>query len=393
MHILFLNGSPKGKNSVTIKTAEYLEKRYPNHSYQYLNIAQQIKGLEKDFSKAKEALKSADLVVFCYPVYTFIAPYQVHRFIELLKAQKLDLKDTYMAQISTSKHFYDMTAQKFIEENCKDLGRYVGALTADMDDLISEKGQYEADCFFENVCFRIQNQIYTHINCVQNAPSLPYVCKVKEKQTQGATDKKIVVVTNAQPNDQNLKNMISDFKNACAHPVTEVNLNDFPFQGGCLGCMKCATSGKCVYTDGFENLVRNTVYGADGIVYAFTIQNHYTHSIMKCFDDRQFCNGHRTLTTGKATGYIISGAYSNEQNLQTIVEARANVSHMYFCGVASDEQDTEKSLLDLAKSMDFALQKNMQAPMNFYGVGGTKIFRDLVYLMQGLMQEDHKFYK
>jgi hypothetical protein len=26
-------------------------------------------------------------------------------------------------------------------------------------------------------------------------------------------------------------------------------------------------------------------------------------------------------------------------------------------------------------------------------VGGTKIFRDLIYLMQGLMKADHKFYK
>ena len=29
----------------------------------------------------------------------------------------------------------------------------------------------------------------------------------------------------------------------------------------------------------------------------------------------------------------------------------------------------------------------------FYGVGGTKIFRDLIYLMQGFMKADHKFYK
>ena len=29
----------------------------------------------------------------------------------------------------------------------------------------------------------------------------------------------------------------------------------------------------------------------------------------------------------------------------------------------------------------------------FYGVGGMKIFRDLIYLMQGIMKADHKFYK
>ena len=32
-------------------------------------------------------------------------------------------------------------------------------------------------------------------------------------------------------------------------------------------------------------------------------------------------------------------------------------------------------------------------PEAFYGVGGMKIFRDLIYVMRGLMKADHKFYK
>ena len=32
-------------------------------------------------------------------------------------------------------------------------------------------------------------------------------------------------------------------------------------------------------------------------------------------------------------------------------------------------------------------------PQNFYGIGGMKIFRDLIWLMQGMMRADHKFYK
>ena len=43
--------------------------------------------------------------------------------------------------------------------------------------------------------------------------------------------------------------------------------------------------------------------------------------------------------------------------------------------------------------LGFALDRGLREPQNFYGVGGTKIFRDLVYLMQGIMQADHKFYK
>lgn len=76
-----------------------------------------------------------------------------------------------------------------------------------------------------------------------------------------------------------------------------------------------------------------------------------------------------------------------------ITEARADVSGMYFAGVAGDEGDTAKELEGLAKTVCFALDNGLSAPKSFYGVGGTKIFRDLVYLMQGIMQADHKFYK
>ena len=32
-------------------------------------------------------------------------------------------------------------------------------------------------------------------------------------------------------------------------------------------------------------------------------------------------------------------------------------------------------------------------PRNFYGVGGMKIFRDLIWIMRGIMKADHKYYK
>ena len=37
--------------------------------------------------------------------------------------------------------------------------------------------------------------------------------------------------------------------------------------------------------------------------------------------------------------------------------------------------------------------KTTVLPRSFYGVGGMKILRDLIYVMRGLMKADHKFYK
>ena len=394
MKILFVNASPKGERSVTLQTARYISKRYPNAcEYSVLHAGARIEALDKDFTEAENAINAADAIIFVYPVYTFIAPYQLHRFIELTKDSEVSCKGKYCAQILTSKHFYDVTAMKYVEANALDLGmRYLGALSADMEDLRSEEGRYEAECFFERFLFDVAKGNYTEApsHAPQAARPVYEPTLAEAKKSDG---KDVVVVTNATTDDVNLRNMIEDFANACAYPVRVVNVRKFPFKGGCLGCFNCAISGKCVYNDGFEEFLRNDVQRADAIVYAFTISDHYTHSSFKLFDDRQFCNGHRTVTAGKVTGYIISGEYSKEANLRMIVEARANVSGMYFAGVAGNEGNTAKELAALAETVRFALDKGLRAPQNFYGVGGTKIFRDLVYTMQGIMQADHAFYK
>ena len=76
-----------------------------------------------------------------------------------------------------------------------------------------------------------------------------------------------------------------------------------------------------------------------------------------------------------------------------IVEGRAEVGGNYLCGVATDEGGTAEEIRTLADSLVFALEKKLSRPANFYGVGGMKIFRDLIYVMRGLMKADHKFYK
>ena len=139
--------------------------------------------------------------------------------------------------------------------------------------------------------------------------------------------------------------------------------------------------------------MRTKIQTADAFVYAFTISDHYTHSSFKCYDDRQFCNGHRTVTHGTPIAYLISGNYQYESNLRMIVEGRSEVGGNYLCGVATDEGNTTAEIQTLADALVFAIEKKLSRPANFYGVGGMKIFRDLIYIMQGLMKADHKFYK
>ncbi len=396
MNILVLNGSPKTKQSTTLQTLRYLEQRNSNlHSFAFAHITPISRADQEAFVKVKQQIHEAELIVFSYPVYTFLLPYQLQRFIELLYQEGISLKGKYVTQFSTSKHFYDMTAHKYLEENALDLeAYYLQGLSADMEDLLEEKGQKEADAFFDKLIFDIS------IGKVMQKPkkeTIPLVTPFQESgdKVEVTGDKKVVVVTNCQCQDQSLSAMITEFIAVCPHSVVIANVREFGFKGGCIGCLQCAVTGDCFYKDGFQDYLRKDIQTADAIIYAFSIEHHYTHSSMKCYDDRQFCNGHRSVTHGMPVGYLISGNYKEEFNLQTLVEARSEVGQVYLTGVVTDEAEvnTASEIKKLALSLDYLLKHPMSKPANFYGVGGTKIFRDMVYLMQGMMKADHLYYK
>ena len=63
MNILVINGSPKGKYSITLQTCKYLEILHPEHQFEVLNAGQSIKALEKDFSSALAAVEKADILL------------------------------------------------------------------------------------------------------------------------------------------------------------------------------------------------------------------------------------------------------------------------------------------------------------------------------------------
>ena len=96
---------------------------------------------------------------------------------------------------------------------------------------------------------------------------------------------------------------------------------------------------------------------------------------------------------GTPFGYIIDGQYSQENNLRTVLEARAQVGGNFLAGVAGNESGTDEALQRLSDSLCYAMENGIVMPQNFLGVGGMKIFRDLIFLMRGLMRADHRFFK
>ncbi len=392
MKILVLNGSPKGENSITFQTVLFWQKKFPEMEFGVLHVGAKIKALEKDFSQAKAMLEEAEILLFSYPVYTFIAPSQLHRFMELMKVNKVNVQGKFATQLSTSKHFYDVTAHRYIMDNCQDMGlKYVKGLSADMDDLTKKEGQKEAEEFFRYFLWCVKQDRYERLVPVKTDVSLAAVTIPEEKEH--TLDKKVVVVTDCQEDNWELKDMITRFTRVFNGMTEIVNIREYPLKGGCLGCFHCASDGTCIYKDGFDEYLRNHIQTGDAIVYAFTISDHSMGARFKMYDDRQFCNGHRTVTMGMPMAYLINGAYEQEENLRTIIEGRAEVGHNFLAGVATNEFAPDKEIDQMAATLEYALEHKYVQPQNFYGVGGMKIFRDLIYLMRGMMKADHKFYK
>ena len=246
MHILVINGSPKGDYSVTLQTSLYLQARHPGHTFEILHAGRQIKKLEKDFSPALEALARAELILFSYPVYTFIAPYQLHRFMELLKASGISLEGRFVSQISTSKHFYDVTAHRYVQDNCQDLGmKYIRGLSADMDDLLTKKGQKEAEDFLKHVLWSVERDVYEPLPEPLPAPKHVTVDVPESSDTEKTGD--VVIVTDCRPEDTQLQRMIDRFRAVFPRKTRVVNIREYPFRGGCLGICLAACQQRKAY--------------------------------------------------------------------------------------------------------------------------------------------------
>ena len=394
MNILILNGSPSGDSSITLCTMRYIRKLFPKHRYRVLHVGAQIRYMEQHPEIWQKQLTAADLVIFCYPVYTFLVPSQLHHFIELMKDSDIDFEGKYATQISTSKRFYDVTAHTFIEENCHDMGfKVLHGLSADMEDLLSERGRTEAKSFFQYILWNIKEGYYEKKSTVKSSVKCKNTKISVPKSTEKAPERIVIVADYSHSTDGRLESMCERLQNTLPCKSEIVNIQEFPFTGGCLGCFHCAGSGKCIYKDGFDSFLREHIQSADGIVYAYTIKDHSMGYRFKMFDDRQFCNGHRTVTMGKPVAYLVDGKLDLESNLRLLMEARAQVGGNALAGIASNQSKPEEEIDRLAKTLYYTITEHFKPAKNFYGVGGMKIFRDLIWQMQGLMREDHKFYK
>jgi multimeric flavodoxin WrbA len=405
MKIAVLNGSPKGHLSVTMQYVNFIQERFPHHELNILNIASQIKKIEKDekaFQGVIDEVRSSEGVLWAFPLYVFLVSSQYKRFIELLWEKNVEdvFKNKYTSVLTTSIHFFDHTAHNYIRAICDDLNmKWAGSFSAEMYDLLKENERKKLITFAENFFRAIETNIPT-LKSFQPLTERKFDYFPGHAEDRIKTGKKVIVLTDCTDSQTNLGRMIEGFKSSFQNEIEVKNLYDIDIQGGCLGCIQCGYDYECVYThkDEFIEFYKTRLKTADVLIFAGTIQDRYLSSRWKLFFDRAFFNTHTPSLTGKQIGLIISGPLGQLPNLRQIFEGYVEWQQANLVDFVTDEYgdspQIDGALQNLARRLITFSEENYIKPRTFLGVGGMKIFRDDVWgKLRFPFQADHQFYK
>ena len=391
MNIIVLNGSPKGKLSGTLQYVNFLAKAYPQHQFEDIAIAQQIRVIEQSdekFAEIMDKIQKADAVIWSFPLYFLLIHAGLKRFIELVfeRKQQSAFVGKYTVSISTSIHFYDHTANNYIHGICEDLQmKFVGAFSPHMRDLMEEKGREQLLQFGRLFFTSIERQLE-----VQPAYA---PLQLRDFQYQSGpiksmidtTRKKVLILHDALPDEHNTLQMVAHARTALGDGAEVINLRDINIKGSCQGCMQCGGSYHCSYEgkDDYIEFYKSKVMTADILIYAGTIHDRYLSSRWKTLFDRSFFNTHTPVLMNKQMLWMISGPMQQLQNLNEILRAYCEFQGPNLVNIITDETGSSEQIdrlieQQLALTIENA-KVNASRPVTFLGEGGMKIFRDEIW--------------
>ncbi len=406
MKIIVLNGSPKGPNSVTMQYVEYIKRRYSEHRFEVFHVAQRIKSIEKRAERLQEileAVRSAEGVLWAFPLYILLVHASYKRFIELIWGTKEGeaFRGKYAAALSTSINYFDNTAHSYIHSICDDLGmQYSGFFSANMHDLMKPERRRKLELFATDFLYGIENRVsyprsYGPLTYQQTVPS---ATEAPRRVPTGG--KRIVILTDLRPDQKNLSAMVQRLRNNLDGEVTVRNLFDLDIKGGCLGCLECGFDNQCAYMakDGYIDFYNNTLRAADIIVFAGAIVDRQLSWKWRQFFDRSFFNCHTPSLVGKQIAFLASGPLSQLPELRTVYEAWVELQGSNLVAFASDVAESPAALGATLDSLAERLVRLSEAeyikPRTFLGIAGMKIFRDDVWGgLRIVFRADHKAYK
>ena len=404
MKITVLNGSPKGKDSVTLQSVRYLEKNHPQVQFQVFHVGSRIKKIsreEGEREKIVRAVEESQGVLWIFPVYYFLIPSQLKAFIELLfeKGCREAFQGKYGAVLMTSGfHFHDSSAAEYMRGICHDLGmRYVGEFMAEMFDLLRPRQRKNLDDFAHQFLDTLVRGLPTEISC------RPIIRPVLNYETgplpEGEKDnhRQILLLTDEEGPATNLGRMIDAFTSFMPCRVKVINIARINLKGGCLGCLRCGYDNNCHYNDDMAGLHEKYVAPAEALIFAGTIRDRYLSSRWKMLFDRYYYLGHTPYLHNKQMAFIFSGPLSQVPVLRNNMETLVQYNTGNLVGMVTDEYQTSQEITDLLRTLGerlvHALERGQRKPVAFYGLACHLFFRDFTYRYRGIFRADHLYYK
>lgn len=402
---VLINASPKGEYSLSLQYAKYLFVHEENVEHTLVHVGERLTMMDYDESwlaETIEAIEKSDAIIWATPVYTMLVPWQLVRFFDLIKQKgRLSVfSGKYATAVMSCFHYYDHLAEEWLRGTCEDAGMsFIEGLSVDNKDLL------DAD-FRKSMRFFMKE---FHMACVNQIPvprkSMPIVQgtipifepTIITTDDNPKKDIKTVLLTDEYQKDGNLSKMIDVFLASYPNHVEVIDINTYQYEGACQGCLRCELVGECDRNDGFQTFYQDLVNSCDVLVHAMNIEGRYLKPVWKLFLDRTFANGHRTSMMGKHSCYLVSGPLGQVPQVRQFLEGKDRVGRENSMGIISDEvadsARLQAMIADMARRVDRASRAKYQKGVNFLGVGGMKIFRDLIYGMRGVVRDDHRFYK
>lgn len=405
MKITVLGGSPKGERSVTIQYVKYLEKQFPEHAFSCIPIAREVRKFEYDGTYRNAVLEQvaqSDLVIWAYPLYFMTVSSQYMRFIELIG--ELDLSVHFLGvpavSISTSIHFFDHTAQNYIQGVCDDLGmKYLGGITPKMDDLLHERMRNHIAGIFKSWIDAVVKGVSP---AKRYPPLVPYASVGITKRVPGKSlpsSCRVTVVADCSNGDTSLLSYMIDSVKELLPQSRVVYLRDIKM-GPCLGCLHCGFENRCAYEgkDDYLPIFKNQILPADILIFALPVVQRYFSSYWQRYLERSFNRTHQPTLNGKQIIYLVSGPLAQNQNAYQILQGYTETMRGNLVGIVTDEVSKQQDLdllLDqtVGTAVSFA-RDSVKKPLSFLGVAGMNIFRDNIFAnLRFVFQADHVYYK
>jgi multimeric flavodoxin WrbA len=402
MNLIVLSGSPKKDDSVTLQSIKYLELKNPAHTFDYVHIISQVKEFEQDPSALQglcEKVQKADVVLWAFPLYHLLVPAHYKRFIEMIFEYGFEsyFTNKYTAVYTTSVKYADNNAHEYMHGICDDLKmNWIDVLSHHMDDLPNQARQQDLLTFFHEIEMFVKDGL----TCL---PRYTPLKKSQFKYLAGGsgprvtTDKKIIVITDASEEQNNVNEMVRQLQYTAVNGVEVKNLRDVSIKGYCMGCCRCGYDNTCIYRDGYRAFLDYVIEKADIIIYAGEIKDRYLSSLFKLYHDRSFTFNHVPHFEGKQFGYMIAGNISNLPNLSQIFE-HYHQETSNLAGIVSDEPENssviDASIYALLKTTVFFSESGYMRPSNFLGVGGKSVFVEMTKGFTGaIFLADYRYYK